>query len=61
MGMAVFLVASLLVFSRRFFSVLKINFVTKSDKVQIYKKHHITHFLHKAKSKGKNILRVVRF
>jgi len=35
------------------FSVLKINFVTKSDKVQIYKKHHINHVLHKAKSKEK--------
>ncbi len=34
-----------MVFSRRFFWVLKINFVTKSYKVEIFKKHHISHFL----------------
>jgi len=33
---------------------LKINFVTKSYKVEIFKKHHINHFLVGKTSKEKN-------
>jgi hypothetical protein len=61
MGIAVLYFASLCMFLKRFFEVLKINFVTKSDKVQIYRKYQITYFLHKARSKEKNILRRVCF
>jgi hypothetical protein len=39
LGIAVLYFASLCFFFRKFFKVFKINFVTKSDKVQIYKKH----------------------
>ncbi len=45
MGIAVFEVASLLVFSKRFIWLLKIDFVTKSDKVKIFKKPQINFFL----------------
>jgi hypothetical protein len=55
MGIAVLYFASLCLFFRRFFEVFKINFITKSVKVQIYKKHQITNFLHKEGSKEKNI------
>jgi hypothetical protein len=55
MGIAVLYFASLCLIFRRLFEVFKINFVTKSDKVQIYKKHQITNFLHKARSTEKNI------
>jgi hypothetical protein len=44
MGIATLYFASLCLFFRRFFEVFKINFVTKSFKVQIYKKHQITNF-----------------
>ncbi len=44
MGKAVLYFASLFLFFRRFFEFFKINFVTKSVKVQIYKKHQITNF-----------------
>jgi hypothetical protein len=57
MGIAMLYFASLCLFFRRFYKALKINFVTKSDQVQIFKKHHITNFLYKARSKEKNILR----
>ncbi len=45
MWIAVLSVASLLVFSRRFFWGCGFNFVTKSNKVEIFKKLHINHFL----------------
>ena len=51
MGIAVLYFASLCLFFRRFFEVFKINFVTKSDKVQIYKKHQITNFFAENKIK----------
>ena len=44
MGIAVLYFASLCLFFRRFFEGFKINFVTKSDKVQIFKKHQAIHF-----------------
>jgi hypothetical protein len=44
MEIAVLYFASLCLFFRTFYSVFKINFVTKSDKVKIFKKHQITQF-----------------
>ncbi len=44
MGIAVLCFAPLCLFFRRFVEVFKINFVTKSDKVQIFRKYQITYF-----------------
>ncbi len=44
MGIAVLYFASLCLFFKRFFEVFKINFVTKSAKMQICEKHQITNF-----------------
>ena len=51
MGIAVLYFAPLCLFFRRFVEVFKINFVTKSDKVQIYKKYQITNFFAENKIK----------
>ena len=48
-GIAVLYFASLCLFSRTFFEVIKIKFVTKSDKMQICEKHQITTFFVQSK------------
>jgi hypothetical protein len=61
MGIAVLYFASLCLFFRRFFEVLKINFVTKSDKAQIYKKHQITNLFAERKIKREKYLKESMF
>ena len=61
MGIAVLYFASLCLFFRRFFEVFKINFVTKSDKVQIYKKHQMTNFFAENKIKREKYLKESMF
>ena len=61
MGTAVLYFASLCLFFRRCFLVLKINFVTKSAKVQIYKKHQITYFFAQSKIKREKYLKESMF
>jgi hypothetical protein len=51
MGIAILYFASLCLFFRRFFEVVKINFVTKSAKLQICEKHQITNFFAQSKIK----------
>jgi hypothetical protein len=45
MGIAVFQIASFLMFSVRFLWLFKINFVTKSNKIKIFEKLYMNHFL----------------
>ncbi len=45
MGIAVFQIASFLMFSGRFLLLFKFNFVTKSNKLKIFKKLYMNHFL----------------
>jgi hypothetical protein len=61
MGIAVLYFASLCLFFRRFFLVLKINFVTKSAKVQIYKKQQITYVFAQSKIKREKYLKESMF
>ena len=61
MGIAVLYFASLCLFFRWFFEVFKINFVTKSDKVQTYKKHQITNFFEENKIKREKYLKESMF
>jgi hypothetical protein len=57
MGIAMLYFASLCLFFRRFYKALKINFVTKSDQVQIFKKHQITPFFVLIKIKREKYLK----
>jgi hypothetical protein len=61
MGIAVLYFASLCLFFRRFFEVFKINFVTKSAKMQICEKHQTTNFFEESKIKSKKYLKQVMF
>jgi hypothetical protein len=61
MGIAVLYFASLCLFFRTFFEIFKINFVTKSDKMQIYEKHQITNFFTQNKIKREKYFKESRF
>jgi hypothetical protein len=57
MGIVVLYFAPLCLFFRRFVKVFKINFVTKSYKVQIYRNHQITYFCAQSNVKREKYLK----